>query len=202
MSRHIIAILRNIRPEEAIEVCSTLIEAGITRIEVPLNSPEPLKSIGLMVRSFGQVAQIGAGTVLSVDDVKNVAKVGGGMIVSPDVNPDVIAVTKALGLNSYPGVQTPTECFSALRAGADGIKIFPAFILGTKGLMAISAVLPKGTETYAVGGAGPDDFDAWVKAGVTGFGIGTGLYTPGLTVADVNARARRIVAAYDEAVKI
>lgn len=197
MSRNIIAILRGIQPDEATAVCATLIEAGIDRIEVPLNSPEPLKSIGLMAHAFGQDALIGAGTVLSAQAVSDVAAVGGKMIVSPDANTDVITATKTAGLASYPGVLTPTECFAALRAGADGLKIFPSFLMGTEGLKAIRAVLPMGTETYAVGGVGPKNFAEWFAAGATGFGIGTGVYTPGLSAADVRARADEIVQAYD-----
>ena len=129
----------------------------------------------------------------------DVAMAGGKMIVSPDTNVDVIAATKAAGLLSYPGALTPTECFAALRAGADGLKIFPSFLMGTEGLKAISAVLPKGTEVYAVGGVGPKNFADWLGAGAAGFGIGTGIYTPGLGVAEVRARADDIVAAYDAA---
>ncbi len=199
MSRKIIAILRGIRPEEANAICNTLIEAGIDRIEVPLNSPEPFKSISLMSDAFAQDALIGAGTVLSTTDVANVAAAGGKMIVSPDANTEVIVATKVGGLLSYPGVLTPTECFSALRAGADGLKVFPSFLMGTEGLKAIRAVLPKGTETYAVGGVGPKNFAEWFAAGATGFGIGTGIYTPGLSAGEVRDRANDIVAAYDAA---
>ncbi len=199
MTRKIIAILRGVQPFEAHAICATLIEAGITRIEVPLNSPEPLKSIALMADVFGDQAVIGAGTVLTVKDMTDVAVAGGKMIVSPDTNVDVIAATKAAGLLSYPGALTPTECFAALRAGADGLKIFPSFLMGTEGLKAISAVLPKCTEVYAVGGVGPKNFADWLGAGAAGFGIGTGIYTPGLGVAEVRARADDIVAAYDAA---
>jgi len=197
MSRNIIAILRGVQPSEATAICAALIEAGITRIEVPLNSPEPLQSIALMADAFGQSALIGAGTVLTTDDVANVAAAGGRMIVSPNTNTDVIAASKAAGLVSYPGVFTATECFAALQAGADGLKIFPSFLMGPEGLKAIGAVLPKGTETYAVGGVGPKNFAEWVAAGAIGFGIGTGVYTPGLGVEHVRARAADIVTAYD-----
>lgn len=199
MSRKIIAILRGVQPAEATAICATLIEAGITRIEVPMNSPDPLKSIALMADAFGQDAVIGAGTVLSVKDMTDVAAAGGKMIVSPDTNVEIISATKAAGLLSYPGALTPTECFAALRAGADGLKIFPSFLMGTDGLKAISAVLPKGTEVYAVGGVGPKNFAEWLGAGAAGFGIGTGIYTPGLGAAEVRARADEIVAAYDAA---
>jgi 2-dehydro-3-deoxyphosphogalactonate aldolase len=198
VSREIIAILRGISPEEAGPVTEALIDAGITRIEVPLNSPEPYDSIARMRALAGDRAIVGAGTVLSPDDVARLAAIGAQMVVSPDCNPEVIRATKAAGMLSYPGVFTATECFAALRAGADGIKIFPASQLGAAGLTAIRAVLPKGTRTYAVGGVGPKDFAEWHKAGVTGFGLGTAIYKPGMKSADVADRARGIVAAYDE----
>ena len=197
MTRKIIAILRGIRPEEATGICEALIETGITRIEVPLNSPDPFTSISNMTRAFAHQAMIGAGTVLSVDDVGRVADAGGRMIVSPNCDATVIAASKAAGLASYPGVLTPTECFAALQAGADGLKIFPSFLMGTEGLKAIGAVLPVGTEIYAVGGVGPKNFADWIAAGAAGFGIGTGIYTPGMSVEDVRARALDIVAAFD-----
>ena len=197
MSREIIAILRGITPDEAGPVADALVEAGITRIEVPLNSPQPFDSISKMLLAHGGNAMIGAGTVLDPGAVADVAAVGGQMIVSPDCCAEVIRDTKARGLKSYPGVATATECFAALRAGADGLKLFPAFAIGTAGLAALKAVLPSGTETYAVGGVGADNFAAWQAAGVTGFGIGSGIYKPGMDAALVRARADELVAAYD-----
>ena len=197
-NRKIIAILRGITPDEAVPITEALLEAGIDRIEVPLNSPDPFTSIKRMVDAFGQAALIGAGTVLSPDDVQRLHRIGAGMVVSPDCNPRVIVATKQLGLQSYPGVMTPTECFTALRNGADGLKLFPGSLIGPDGLKAIKAVLPEGTETYAVGGAGPVNFADWFAAGVDGFGIGSALYKPGATVDDITARAQDIVAAYDE----
>jgi 2-dehydro-3-deoxyphosphogalactonate aldolase len=197
MSRNIIAILRGLTPAEAEAIGAALIEAGIDRIEVPLNSPEPFESIARLARAFGARAFIGAGTVLTAEDVARVAEAGGRLIVSPDTNPAVIEAARAAGLASYPGAMTPTECFTALRLGATGLKLFPAFLIGTEGLRAIRTVLPPATECWAVGGIAATDFAAWRAAGATGFGIGSSLYRPGLTPSEVAARARALVAAWD-----
>lgn len=199
MTRNIIAILRGITPAEAPAAVGVLIDAGITTIEVPLNSPDPFISIKAMTDAYGDAALIGAGTVLSTDDVGRVAQAGGKLIVSPNVDPRVIVATKTAGLQSWPGVMTPTECFAALKNGADGLKIFPGSLLGPDGLKAIRAVLPVGTQVYAVGGAGPENFAQWFAASADGFGIGSALYKPGMSTADIAARARDIVAAYDAA---
>lgn len=167
-------------------------------IEVPLNSPRPFESIRLLAETLGARAIFGAGTVLSPEDVQSVADAGGKIIVSPDCNPAVIDKTKELGLLSYPGVFSATECFTALRHGADGLKFFPSFVLGIKGLAALRAVLPPETEVYAVGGAGPDNFAQWRQAGANGFGIGTAIYNPGDNIETVAKHAADLVTAYDQ----
>lgn len=201
MARNIIAILRGITPPEAAAAAQALIDAGITSIEVPLNSPDPFDSIKAMADAYGDDALIGAGTVLSVQDVNRVAQSGGRLIVSPNVDPRVIVATKTAGLQSWPGVMTPTECFTALKNGADGLKIFPGSLLGPDGLKAIRAVLPSGTQVYAVGGAGPENFADWITASADGFGLGSALYKPGMSAADIAVRATQIVAAYDAALE-
>lgn len=198
MSRNIIAILRGITPDAVVGVGAALIDAGIDRIEVPLNSPDAFASIEALVEQFGERALIGAGTVLTADVVMDVADTGAGLIVSPNCDAAVIRATKARGMMSFPGVMTPTECFAALQAGADGLKLFPGALIGPSGLRAMRAVLPPGTQVYAVGGAGPENFADWRDAGADGFGIGTALYRPGDEAGAVAARAREIVATYDE----
>lgn len=197
----LIAILRGITPLEAPAIATALLDAGISQIEVPLNSPDPLESIAALARGFGDRALIGAGTVLTLQDVADVADAGGALIVSPNCNVDVIAATKARGMQSWPGVFTPTEAFAALDAGADGLKLFPGSMAGPSGLAAMRAILPKGTKVFAVGGAGPENFGDWIAASADGFGLGSALYKPGLTAAEVGARARTIVDAYQAALK-
>jgi 2-dehydro-3-deoxyphosphogalactonate aldolase len=196
--RHIIAILRGITPPEALEVCEALVAAGITMIEVPLNSPDAFRSIADAAKAFDGRALIGAGTVLSRADVERVAEAGGRFVVSPDTNAEVIAATIERGLTSYPGVFSPTDAFTAIRSGATGLKFFPAEILGPKGIKAMKAVLPPSIPLYAVGGANPDNFAEYFAAGCAGFGLGTYIYKPGMSATDVAAKAHAAVTAYDQ----
>lgn len=199
LHRPIIAILRGIEPAEALAIGRGLIENGITRIEVPLNSPDALMSIRALIDAFGDQAMIGAGTVLDTDQVAAIAGLGGRLIVSPNCNPAVIRATRAAGMDSYPGVMTPTEAFSALAAGATGLKLFPGNLIGPSGLAAMRAVLPLACPCYAVGGVNTANMASWRAAGADGCGIGTSLYRPGNSAERVATSAREIVAAWDAA---
>ncbi|WP_054003551.1 2-dehydro-3-deoxy-6-phosphogalactonate aldolase [Shimia sp. SK013] len=198
MDRAIIAILRGVTPDEVVPIAHEIMKAGITKIEVPLNSPDAVESIRRLVKDNAGRALIGAGTVLTVAQVEAVHDAGGKLIVSPNCDPEVIAHTKALGMESWPGIFTPTEAFSALQAGATGLKLFPGNMAGPGGMKALRAVLPSGTQVYAVGGAGPENFDQWGAASADGFGIGSAIYKLGMSAADVRARADEIVTAYDK----
>lgn len=198
MSRPLIAILRGLTPQEAPAIGRALIDAGITRLEVPLNSPDPLDSIAILVREFGTVAQIGAGTVLTPDQVLAVRAAGGRMVLSPNCDAAVIRATVTEGMASYPGVMTPSEAFAALAAGATGLKLFPGELIGPKGLRAMRAVLPQGTDCWAVGGVSAATMGEWRQSGAAGFGIGSALYTPGDTAASVAEKAQVMVTAWDE----
>ncbi|MBS9722149.1 2-dehydro-3-deoxy-6-phosphogalactonate aldolase [Tianweitania sp. BSSL-BM11] len=197
MTLPLIAILRGLTPDKAEAVGRALIDAGITRIEVPLNSPDVLTSITTMSRAFKDVAEIGAGTVLTRDEVDAVSEAGATFIVSPNCNPDVITYTKDRGLGSFPGVFTATECFAALAAGADALKIFPASLMGPDALKALRAVLPPQTQIYPVGGVGPDDFATWRAAGANGFGLGSSLFKPDWSVDRIAQEARRSVSTWE-----
>ena len=195
--RHLIAILRGITPSETIAACQALIDAGITMIEVPLNSPDALISIAMASNALGDAATIGAGTVLSKKQVWAVSEAGGTFVVSPDTNKQVIEETIRLQMLSFPGVFTPTDAFRAIKAGATGLKFFPAEVLGPKGIKAMKAVLPPELPLYAVGGANPDNFSEYFAAGCTGFGLGSYIYKPGMDAAQIAERAVAAVASYD-----
>lgn len=195
--RPLIAILRGIAPGEAVEVGEVLLAAGIVWIEVPLNSPDPLLTIEKLSDALGERARIGAGTVVSSEQVADVQAAGASYVVSPNTDIVVMETAKARGLKTFPGCFTATECFAALHAGADGLKLFPASVLGAAGVAALGAVLPQEPPLYAVGGVGAEDFAAYRRAGCHGFGLGSALYKPRKSVDDVAESARRIVAAFD-----
>lgn len=197
MSRPIIAILRGVNPAEAVGIAGVILAAGIDKIEVPLNSPSPFDSINAIVKVYGDQALIGAGTVLTTTQVKQVRSAGGQLVVSPNCDPAVIAATIAEGMQSWPGVFTPSEALAALQAGATGLKLFPGDMAGPKGLKAMRAILPFGTQVYAVGGAAPDNFSKWIEASADGFGLGSAIYKPGDTSETVAAKAQAIVTAFD-----
>lgn len=184
----LIAILRGIQPEESVAVGAALHTAGFGLWEVPLNSPDPLQSIAKMRAAYPDVL-VGAGTVLTVQQVRDVHAAGGQLIISPNCNPAVIDESVKLGLISLPGVLTPTEAFMALEHGAHGLKIFPAELASPAVVKALLAVLPKGTGIYPVGGIAPDNMAPWLQAGAAGFGIGSSLFKPGKTAAQVGVDA-------------
>ncbi len=190
----LVAIIRGVTPDEAEAIGDAIFEAGIRIIEVPLNSPEPLKSVERLARRFGERALIGAGTVLDPLDVQRVRDAGGALIVSPNTNPGVISATAAAGMVSAPGYFTPSEAFIALGSGATALKLFPAEAATPAVLNAQLAVLPRGVPMLVVGGVKPDTMRAWLDAGATGFGLGGGLYQPGQSPADTLEKARVYVA--------
>ena len=198
MSRNIIAILRGIKPEEVLDIVHVIVDSGITQVEVPLNSPRAFESIELIRDEFKGSIQFGAGTVTDVEQVEILSRIGVDFIVSPNFEYSVVKATKEAGILSYPGVITPTECFSALNSGADGLKFFPASLLGEANLIAIKAVLPSNIPIYMVGGVGPENFSSWFKAGASGFGIGSGIYKAGESASTVAKKAESIILSYDE----
>ncbi len=191
----LVAILRGLKPTEALDIGLVLVEAGFRLIEVPLNSPQPLDSIAALKTQFPQ-ALVGAGTVLKAEEVRAVAAAGGELVVAPNFNRDVVAETVKLGLVSLPGILTPTEAFAALDAGAHGLKLFPSEIASPAVVKALLAVLPKGTPIVPVGGIGADNMKGWRDAGAAGFGLGSSLYKPGDDAATVAKKAATIVAAW------
>lgn len=193
----IIAILRGLKPEEALDIGEALVSAGIKILEVPLNSPQPLDSIKILAKALRGRALVGAGTVLSPEDASAVANAGGELIISPNTNVDVIAHSKKLGLISLPGFFTPTEGFAALAAGADALKIFPGELASQAYVKAITAVLPKTTRLLLVGGVSVENIASWKASPIAGFGIGSSLFKPGDTPSQVEAKARAMIAAYN-----
>ncbi len=191
----LVAIIRGVKPDEAVAIGEALIEGGIRIIEVPLNSPEPLVSIERLAERLGGQALIGAGTVLEPEDVERVRQAGGGLVVSPNVNTEVIGATVAAGMVSSPGVFTPSEAFTALESGAHALKLFPAEAASPQVVKAIRAVLPEDVRLLIVGGVTPQSIDGWLDAGADGFGLGGGLYKPGQSAAETLQKARAFAAA-------
>ena len=194
----LVAIIRGVTPEEAEVIAGALYEGGIRIIEVPLNSPEPLKSIRIIAQACGDRALLGAGTVLDPGDVAKVAQAGGRLIVSPNTNTAVIEATVAAGMVSSPGYFTPSEAFAAIRAGAHSIKLFPAEAASPAVVKSQKAVLPNDVPLIVVGGVTPDSIPGWLAAGADGFGLGGGLYKPGQDAPTTREKARAYVAAVSQ----
>jgi len=193
----LIAILRGVQPDEVEAIGDALVDAGFTLIEVPLNSPDPLVSIARLAKRLAGRAVVGAGTVLAEAQVAAVAAAGGTMIISPNTNPGVIAASAAAGLVSLPGIATPSEALMAIEAGATALKLFPAEGASPAVLKAMRAILPPDMRVLPVGGISPDTMTVWHQAGAAGFGIGSALYSPGLTPDDVAARANTFRRAWE-----
>ena len=195
----LVAILRGVTPDRIAGVATALFDSGFRAIEVPLNSPEPLKSIEILARVFGDRCLTGAGTVLTTQQVDQVADAGGKLLVTPNTNPDVIARGVQRGMTVMPGFYTPSEGFAAVAAGARYLKLFPASSGGIGHLQAMLAVLPKTVPVYAVGGVGAGNMSEWRKAGAAGFGLGSELFKPDFTDEDIATRAHKCVAAFKAA---
>ena len=191
----LIAILRGLRPDEAVDIATVLFDAGFRILEVPLNSPSPLASIERIAARFGERMLIGAGTVLDTQAVAQIAEAGARLVVSPNFEAEVVRAAKARDLVSIPGVATPSEAFAALAAGADALKLFPAEMIAPKVVRSMRAVLPKETRLIPVGGIGPENIPAYREAGADGFGIGSALFKPGMSVGEVAAAAGKFVEA-------
>ncbi|MEP7096900.1 MAG: 2-dehydro-3-deoxy-6-phosphogalactonate aldolase [Dokdonella sp.] len=193
----IVAILRGVTPEAVTDIADCLVQGGIKTIEVPLNSPDALASIRLLHQRFASKASIGAGTVLTIEQVEAVAQAGGSLVLSPNMNVDVIRRTRQLGLTSIPGVATPTEAFAALDAGATALKLFPADVLGVATLKAWRSVMPADVRIYAVGGIEAGNAAAFLAAGAVGVGVGGWLYKPGRNLDELRKRANELVRSVD-----
>lgn len=192
----IVAILRGVQPDEVIAIAQALFDAGIRIIEVPLNSPQPLASIERLAAAFDGKALIGAGTVLTVDDVDAVAAAGGRLIVSPNTHPAVIERAIERGLDALPGIMTPSEAFTAIAAGASELKLFPGSSTGPAHLRALREVLPAACGVWAVGGVGAANLGEWLSAGARGIGVGGSLYRPGSSASAVREAADKLVRAW------
>lgn len=197
LSRNLVAILRGVRPDEVARIADVLIDAGFEAIEIPLNSPDPFRSIETVVRMAPDSCLIGAGTVLTPDAATRLANIGGRLLVSPNIDAEVMDTARRHGLITMPGVFTATEALLALRLGASALKFFPANALGPAGIKGVGAILPPGTVIGAVGGVADDDFAAYRAAGVQCFGLGSSLYRAGLTPPEVATRAHAAIASYD-----
>lgn len=195
----LIAILRGVRSDEVLDIAEGIVAAGFSAIEVPLNSPDPLASIETLVGRFGDEVEIGAGTVLTADQVRECEQAGARIVVAPDTDREVISTALDLGLTPYPGATTPTEAFAAIKAGATKVKLFPSSAVGISGLKAWREVLPAGTELFPVGGVGADNAAEWRNAGAAGLGLGSSLYRRGDRPDDVHDRAQAIASAWAQA---
>lgn len=195
----VVAILRGVTPAEVLDVAEALLRGGVRVIEVPLNSPEPLCSIGRLAQALGDRALVGAGTVLTAADADRVADAGARLVLAPNFDAAVVRQARARGLIAVPGVATPSEGFAALAAGADALKLFPAEMLGPAVLKAWRAVFPPGTAMWPVGGVGLHNLGAYKAAGAAGAGIGSSLYGPGVALDELERRARALVQAWDGA---
>ncbi|HET7413128.1 MAG TPA: 2-dehydro-3-deoxy-6-phosphogalactonate aldolase [Pararhizobium sp.] len=197
MKRSLVAILRGIRPDEIEAAVDVLVEAGFTAIEIPLNSPDPFRSIETAVKVAPSGCLVGAGTVLTTADVDRLHDIGGRLVVSPNTAPAVIERASGFGMATMPGMMTPTEAFTAIEAGASALKFFPASVLGPSGIAAIKAVLPGDAEIGAVGGVSEEGFADYAKVGVRTFGLGSSLYKPGMAADEIASRAAAAVRGYD-----
>lgn len=197
LKRGLVAILRGLKPDEALEIGRAVFAAGIEAIEVPLNSPDPFRSIAALAKELPAPALVGAGTVLTAAQVDQLAAAGGKLLVSPNIDASVMQRAAHHKMVTMPGVFTPTEAFQAIALGASALKFFPASVLGAKGIAAIKAVLPADVAIGAVGGVSEQDFGDYAKVGVGVFGLGSSLFKPGMSAAEVGSRAEAAVAAYD-----
>lgn len=190
-----IAILRGLQPADAEETGQILVDAGFAIIEVPLNSPDPFDSISRLVKRFGSKTVIGAGTVTGIDQVQELARIGATIAISPHADPEVIRASRQAGLVSVPGILSASEAFTAIKAGANALKLFPMEMIGPRGVSALRAVLPAGLRLIAVGGVDASNLASFRSAGCSGFGLGSSLFKPGMTMQDLRSRASALMAA-------